>query len=766
MEKSVTIVSALYYIGRDRWKHSAFPPGVDRYKSWVVNLLSLDAKIYFFVDDYYHDYIVETRKQYDPEFKNTIIKKIPLTDLYFYKKYYVPEACLMFSPEFRDRVFFHDSADMNYPLYHIINFSKIEFVKKAAEENPYNSTHFFWSDAGGMRDSREKYAGVKRPAVTDNIFNDKVIHFSHKAEYNIYPTKDEYFRSQDRNIQGTAWIVPKEKVDTFFNMIDDQVDTIIKEGTVGSDEKVYDFLHNNNKDFYQLEVCGWFEYFNVCNAASEEPAQQTIKEKENMTIKGVTITWGDTDFYKFKESRLYKSFTRFNPNTELINYHFNRNHYVEQEREYREKFGAESEYLLYKIKFLLDKLKDLDADYIIFCDASDVVCMKPVDFLPHMFDLNKFIIVGHEKNVWPMKERKDLWPNYTDYSEQDVKNNTYLNSGMVLAKRTLFIEMLQNMVDNVFTTGITTFNNDQGVYTYYYTMNLEPKIKLDSSNIFALNTYKRSVDEFYLNEESKLVSKETGVVPCFLHDNGWNHGSPKYYAHFELARLYSESYPHLKDISKERIISQSHQDYLIRLRDEFGFTPKVAYDVGACVMSWTTIAKEVWPNTQFVLLEAMEESEELFQETNYPYHIGVFSDVDDKEVTFYKNVGYPGGNSYYKENSAHSSMASVLFDSPSNQFQRKTITLDTVKRMKNLPYPDLLKIDVQGCEIDILKGCSDILQHVEHLIVELQHIEYNIGAQLSEDSIPIIEAMGFELVTPKFSLSSHADADYHFKRKR
>ena len=162
----------------------------------------------------------------------------------------------------------------------------------------------------------------------------------------------------------------------------------------------------------------------------------------------------------------------------------------------------------------------------------------------------------------------------------------------------------------------------------------------------------------------------------------------------------------------------------------------------------------------------MEESEEIFQETNYPYYIGVFSDIDEKEVIFYKNVTFPGGNSYYMENPQHSSMASVLFENPSNQFKRKTITLDTVRRMKNLPFPDLLKIDVQGCEIDILKGATEILQHVKHLIVELQHVEYNIGAQMCEDSIPIIESMGFELVTPKFSLSSHADADYHFKRKK
>ena len=79
------------------------------------------------------------------------------------------------------------------------------------------------------------------------------------------------------------------------------------------------------------------------------------------------------------------------------------------------------------------------------------------------------------------------------------------------------------------------------------------------------------------------------------------------------------------------------------------------------------------------------------------------------------------------ENPQHSSMASALFENPSNQFVRKTKTLDTVMKKRGFPLPQLLKIDVQGCEIDILKGCPEILNNVEHLIIELQHIEYNIG---------------------------------------
>jgi FkbM family methyltransferase len=762
MEKSVTIVSALYYIGRDKWKHSAFPPGVDRYKSWVSNLLSLDTQLYFFVDDFYHDYIVEARKQYDPEFKKTIIKKIPITDLYFYKKYYVPEACLMFSPEFKSKVFFPGSADMNYPLYHIINFSKVDFVKKVAEENPYNSTHFFWCDAGGMRDNLSKYENVIWPKISDNCFNDKVIHFSHKEQYNIYPNKDEYFRSQDRNIQGTAWIVPKEKVEPFFNKIDNQVQTIIDEKIVGSDEKVYDFLHNEDKDFYQLKVCGWFEYFNVCNQLFQNVNQASLK---NMKIKAVTVTWDYTESFDLQKTPLYKSFTKNNPGVELVHYHFNRSLYAVEELEFRTKFDIQSDYILYKVQLLKNKLEELDSDYVLFIDANDVVCLGAITPLVNAFDLENHVIVGHEKNQWPMSIRKAEWPNYVEYNEEHLTNKTFINSGVIFAKRTKYIEMLQSMIDNVFPTEIKTFGGDQGIFTYYYNANLQPSIQLDLQNTLTVNTYLRSVDEYKI-EHGRLISNETGNQPCFVHDNGWNHGSPKYRDHFKLKNWYSDSYRHLKGLEGQKPMPPAHQEYLYRMRDEFGFTPKVIYDLGACVLHWTSIAKEVWPDAEYYLFDAMEESEEIFEETNHQYYIGVLSDTNNKEVTFYKNTIWPGGNSYYMENPQFSGMADHLFGHPENQFKRNTTTLDTVRAMKNFPYPNLLKIDVQGCEIDILKGCPEILTHVEHLIVELQNVEYNIGAELFETSIPFIESLGFELITPRFSMNGNVDGDYHFKRVR
>ncbi len=483
-----------------------------------------------------------------------------------------------------------------------------------------------------------------------------------------------------------------------------------------------------------------------------------------MNIKLITVTWSHENTYDIENTTLYKSFKRYNPHKEIVHHHFNRGHFHKEENEFRNRFGNESEYLLYKIHLWRDIVRNIECDYIVFCDANDVVCLGNVGDLIGQFDLENNIICGHEKNQWPTPEAKQSWPEYKDYNQYDTSERKYLNSGMILSKKDKYVEMLDVMVEKLmFGKDIKTFNNDQGVFTYYYNTGVEPRIKLDYSNVFTVNTFSRSHDEYEMVGH-RIQSKKNETQPLFVHDNGWNHGSPRFLNHFELKRHFINSYPRLKDISRERPINATHQEYLIRMRDEFGFNPNIIYDVGACVNHWNTIAKEVWPNAKYYLFEAMEESEDLFLEGNDPYEIGVFSDVDDKEVTFYKNVTFPGGNSYYMENPQHSSMASALFENPSNQFARKTKTLDTVMKRRGFPLPQLLKIDVQGCEIDILKGCPEILNNVEHLIVELQHVEYNIGAQLQDESIPIIESLGFELITPSFSLSSHADSDYHFKK--
>lgn len=215
----------------------------------------------------------------------------------------------------------------------------------------------------------------------------------------------------------------------------------------------------------------------------------------------------------------------------------------------------------------------------------------------------------------------------------------------------------------------------------------------------------------------------------------------------------------LRDLSKSNMLPDSHLAYLYKLKNEFNVNPNVIYDIGSCVLHWYKPAKKVWPNSKIYAFEAMDTVEFLYKENNIEYCIGVFSDIEDKELIFYQNNEQPGGNSYYKEMSA---FTDIYFNKDSERLVN-TKTIDKCVKEKNFQYPDLVKIDVQGCEIDILMGMQDTLKYCEHLIVQLQKVEYNKGAILIDQSIPIIESMGFELVTPLFS-DNHVDGDYHFKR--
>ena len=216
----------------------------------------------------------------------------------------------------------------------------------------------------------------------------------------------------------------------------------------------------------------------------------------------------------------------------------------------------------------------------------------------------------------------------------------------------------------------------------------------------------------------------------------------------------------LKNLSNMSPIPESHILYLKKLKEEFNFDPEVIYDIGACVLHWTNESLKIWPNSTYYLFEGMDSVGFLYDEIGFEYHLGVLSDVDNKELIFYQSNVSPGGNSYYKEDS----WATELHYGKDSERIVKTITVDTVVNEKKFKLPDLVKIDVQGCEVDILKGMTETLKTCKHLIVEVQHSQYNIGAPLNVESISFIESLGFELVTGLFT-NNGPDGDYHFIKK-
>ena len=217
----------------------------------------------------------------------------------------------------------------------------------------------------------------------------------------------------------------------------------------------------------------------------------------------------------------------------------------------------------------------------------------------------------------------------------------------------------------------------------------------------------------------------------------------------------------LRELGSQRLIPRSHVDYLANLKNE-GFEPRVIYDIGACVLHWTNEARRVWDQAEYVVFEAMDSSEFLFKESGLQYHMGVLSDETGKEVDFYQNDVHPGGNSYYKENE-EVNPETVNYFNESHCRRLKTVTLDAVRRLKNFPMPDMIKMDVQGAELDVLKGAVETLTTVKHVILELQVVEYNKGAPLKDDVIAYMDQQGFDCLGI-FS-NNGPDGDYHFVRR-
>ncbi len=206
----------------------------------------------------------------------------------------------------------------------------------------------------------------------------------------------------------------------------------------------------------------------------------------------------------------------------------------------------------------------------------------------------------------------------------------------------------------------------------------------------------------------------------------------------------------LVKFSKLQLLPMNHIKYLVNLKN-IGFEPKVIYDIGSNVLHWSSIAKIIWPDAEIILFEAYPLLEILYGD--YNYHIGCLSDSNNKIVKFYHNECNPGGNSYYKENSK--------YFTDNKYIEMKTSTLDSVVKQKNFPLPDLVKIDVQGSEIDILRGGVDTIGNAKRLILELQSVEYNKGAKLATESLPIIESMGWKCEDPLFC-NNGPDGDYGF----
>jgi hypothetical protein len=70
-------------------------------------------------------------------------------------------------------------------------------------------------------------------------------------------------------------------------------------------------------------------------------------------------------------------------------------------------------------------------------------------------------------------------------------------------------------------------------------------------------------------------------------------------------------------------------------------------------------------------------------------------------------------------------------------------TLDSIATVDKVSGPLLLKLDVQGYELEVLRGAERLLQITEVAIFEASLIQYNEGSPLIDEIIAFMAERGF-----------------------
>jgi FkbM family methyltransferase len=170
-----------------------------------------------------------------------------------------------------------------------------------------------------------------------------------------------------------------------------------------------------------------------------------------------------------------------------------------------------------------------------------------------------------------------------------------------------------------------------------------------------------------------------------------------------------------------------------------GFTPSLIVDIGAYKGEWSTMAREVFPAAEILMLEAQEERIPDLERAKkllggkIDYRISLLGAEHREGVIFNKYPNAPTGNSVLRGWKA------------GNKFQVECTmrTVDAILSAAGKSKPDLMKLDVQGYELEVLKGARKSLEQVQAVLMEVSLIDMYENNPLLHDVTAFMKEQGF-----------------------
>jgi len=167
-----------------------------------------------------------------------------------------------------------------------------------------------------------------------------------------------------------------------------------------------------------------------------------------------------------------------------------------------------------------------------------------------------------------------------------------------------------------------------------------------------------------------------------------------------------------------------------------GFAPRTVVDVGAWIGDRTEHVHAIFPEAFFLMVEANPGKRARLETIaaqlgpSVRLRMALLGRESRSDVPFY---AMEAGSSVLPENTGFER----------TQLTLPMTTLDEVSHASTLEGPVLLKLDVQGYELEVLRGGPLTLARSEVVLLEVSLLEYNQGAPLMPEVVAFMDAVGF-----------------------
>jgi len=171
---------------------------------------------------------------------------------------------------------------------------------------------------------------------------------------------------------------------------------------------------------------------------------------------------------------------------------------------------------------------------------------------------------------------------------------------------------------------------------------------------------------------------------------------------------------------------------LYRRLKENGIRLNNIIDVGCYKGSWTSKVKLIYPDANYYLIDPNNIYEEKIKTLGIFYQEVVGQQKEEREFNFSENELEETGNSLYEENS-------------NIQFNKKTVMVKPLKDIVPDQIYDLIKMDVQGAELEIMEGSLELFQKTKFVQLECPIHHNNKGAPKFEHYINYMANSNFKV---------------------